>query len=141
MTGNLDSARHEPLFLLDESLSPDVAQALALVEYEIRAVADVLQKGVRDTEIIEWCKQNGAVWIHADDRAKRQHREQIQTSGIRTLLVHRRRGVMLARELLRILSYVLPQLILNYGERPRTRHYRAFAESEISRISLRPERI
>ena len=133
--------RREPRFLLDESLAPEVARALAIVDYEIRPLADVLEKGAPDPEIIEWCRQNGAVWIHADDSAKKDHRELLLTSGIRTLRVHRRRGVMQGRELLRILSYVLPQLMRNYAERPRTRHYKASALNEISKISLRPERI
>ena len=141
MTGNPSSERREPRFLLDESLSPEVAQALALVGYEIRHLSDALEKGTGDLEIIEWCRRNGAIWIHADNKAKSEHRESIQTSGIRTLRVHRRRGAMPAQEQLGVISYVLPQLIRNYGERPRTRHYGAFADSDISRISLRPERI
>ena len=141
MTGNHSSDRREARFLLDESLSTAVARALALVGYEIRHLSDALEKGTGDPAIIEWCRRNGAVWIHADNKAKSEHRESIQTSGIRTLRVHRRRGAMPAQEQLRVISYVLPQLMLNYGERPRTRHYRASADSEISKISLRPERI
>ena len=129
------------MFLLDESLTANVARALALVEYEIRAAADIFGKGVKDPEIIEWCSQNDAVWIHVDDRAKKEHRDQILTSGIRTVWIRRKRGAMVAQEQLRILSSVLPRLIHNYGERPRTRHYRASAESEISHPSLRPQRI
>ena len=141
MTGNLSSERRAARFLLDESLSPEVAQALALVGYEIRHLSDVLGKGTDDTEIIDWCRRNGAIWIHADDRARIEHRERLLTSGIRTLWIRRKGGAMPSQEQLRIISYVLPQLIRNYGERPRTRHYGAFAESEISRISLRHERI
>lgn len=141
MTGNPSSERRAARFLLDESLSPEVAQALALVGYEVRHLSDALEKGTGDPEIIEWCRRNGAVWVHSDNKAKSEHRESIQTSGIRTLWIRRKGGAMTAQEQLRVISYVLPQLTLNYGERPRTRHYRAFAESEISRISLRPERI
>lgn len=143
MTGNTDSRRREPLFLLDESLVPDVARALASVGYEIRVTNEVFEKqGAKDPEIIEWCRQNDAVWIHADNRAKRQHRNRIQTSGIRTLWIRRnKRDGMSAKEQLRILSFVLPRLIDKYGEQPETRHYSASAVNEISKISLRPERI
>lgn len=141
MTGNTGLRRREPLFLLDESLAPNVTRALALVEYEIRATTDVFGKGVKDPEIIEWCSQNSAVWIHVDDKAPKEHRELILTSGIRTVWLRRKGGAMVAREQLRILSSVLPRLIHNYGERPRTRHYRASADSEISHPSLRPQRI
>ena len=133
--------RREPRFLLDESLSSEVAQALAIVGYEIRPLAEVLEKGAPDPEIIEWCRQNGAVWIHSDDSARRDHRELLLTSGIRTLWIRRKRGDMIAREQLRIISSALPRLMRNYAERPRRRHYRASAESEISHPSLRPERI
>ena len=68
-------------------------------------------QGVTDPEIIEWCQINGAVWIHADDRARKEHRVILQTSGIRTIWVYRKRGLMTAREQLRILSFVLPKLM------------------------------
>ena len=130
------------MFLLDESLTANVARALALVEYEIRATIDVFGKGIKDPEIIEWCSRNDAVWIHADDRAIIiEHRELILRSGIRTVWIRRKGGAMVAREQLRILSSVLPRLIRRYGEQPRTRHYRASADSEISHPSLRPQRI
>ena len=142
MTGNTDSTRREPLFLIDESLVSAVARALELVDYEIRVTTEVFGKqGTEDPEIIEWCSRNGAVWIHADNRAKRQHRNLIRTSGIRTVLIRRRGGAMAPREQLRILSYVLPRLIHEYVAHPRTRHYSASAVNEISKISLRPERI
>ena len=141
MTGNPGSERREPLFLIDESLSSEVAQALALVGYEILSLSEALEKGAPDPEIIEWCRQNGAVWIHADDSAKNDHRELLLTSGIRTLWIRRKGGEMFAREQLRIISSALPRLIHNYAERPRRRHYRASAENEISHPSLRPERI
>ena len=142
MTGNTGLTRREPRFLFDESLNIDVAAALTLVGYGIVSISDAFGRtGIQDPEIIEWCRLNDAVWIHADDSAVREHRELLLTSGIRTLRIQRRRGAMIAREQLRILSYVLPRLIREYGERPRTRHYRASAVNEISKISLRPERI
>ena len=83
-----------------------------------------------DPEIIAWCRNNGAAWVHADDRARRAHQALLQTSGIRTLLVSRERGRMSAKEQLRILSVVLPKLLENWQRRPATRHYRATAVSQ-----------
>ena len=134
--------RRELMFLLDESLAPVVARALTLVGYEISSTTDVFgEQGVKDPEIIEWRSQNDVIWIHADDRARRDHRELLLTSGIRTLWIRRKGGAMTAREQLRILSSVLPRLTHNYGERSKARHYRASAVSEVSNPSLRPEQI
>ena len=83
----------EPLLLLDESLSPAVAQALQLVDYNVTTVRDLFRReGVLDPEIIPWRREHQAVWVHADDRAINEHRAMLQTSGIRTLWVRRQRG-------------------------------------------------
>lgn len=142
MTGNPGSERSDPLFLLDESLSPKVARALALVGYKISPAIDVFRrKGVKDPEIIKWCEQNGVIWVHADDRAKRQHGKLIRTSGIRTLWIRRKGGAMIVREQLRIISYAFPQLMHNYGEQPETLHYSVSAADEMSNPALMPEEI
>ena len=129
MTGNITSSPHEPLFLLDESLTPAVADALNLVGYNFATVYDTFtDRGALDPEIIEWCRSNnGAAWVHADDQARRAHRALLQTevssnsvgSGIRTLWVSRERGRMSAKEQLRILSVVLPKLLDNWHRRHR----------------------
>ncbi len=138
MTGKRASLADNLRFLLDESLVPVVAQALASVGYEIADVESSLgSKGVKDPEIIEWCKVNNAVWVHADDRARKQHRALLLTSGIRTVWVYRKRGAMSAREQLRVLSFTLPQLLHNWQESPRQRHYRVSATDEFSKPSLR----
>ena len=138
MTGKRASLADNLRFLLDESLVPVVAQALASVGYEIADVESSLgSKGVKDPEIIEWCKVNNAVWVHADDRARKQHRALLLTSGIRTVWVYRKRGAMSAKEQLRVLSFTLPQLLHNWQEFPRQRHYRVSATDEFSKPSLR----
>ena len=142
MTGNLDYDPDNPLFLLDESLAPAVAQALRLVGYNIADVETAFgHKGVKDPEIIEWCRTNQAIWIHADDRARRQHRAQLQTSGIRTIWVFRPRGRMTGREQLRILSFVLPKMIAALDQCTRHRHYRVSATNPTSTPSFRPTTI
>ena len=127
----------EPLLLIDESLSPNVASALKLVEYNAITVREAFsdRPGVADPEIIEWCKIHNAVWIHADDRARKKHKKQIIATGIAFLWVYRPKGVMSAKEQLRILSYVLPDFIDRLGKYPTQLHYRASAHGE----SLHPK--
>ena len=139
MNGNRGSVELSPRLLLDASLSPVVAEALAIVGYDILDVSAVFgHYDATDPEIIEWCKENGAVWIHADDRARKQHRATLQTSGIKTIWVYRTQGKMNTKEQLRILSFALPQLIQKWQESPRQRHYRVSATNELSKPSLRP---
>ena len=139
MTGNVASNPGDLLFLLDESLTPAVADALNLVGYNFTtAEAEFGHQGALDPEIIAWCQERRAVWVHADDRARRQHRALLQTSNIRTILIHRPRGRMTGREQLRILSFVLPKFLEDMGGRMGYRHFRATAANPISTPTLRP---
>ena len=138
MTGNLGYDPDNPLFLLDESLTPATACALRIVGYNIFDVETALgRKGVKDPEIIEWCRANQAIWIHADDRARRRHKAQLLTSGIRTILIFRPRGQMTGKEQLRILAFVLPKMIERLEQGARHRHYRASATNPTSTPSFR----
>ena len=144
MTGNSASEPPEPRFLLDESLAPRVADALGFVGYDIQGVATAFDpdgtgraEGIKDPEIIEWCRTNGRVWIHADDRARKEHAALLLRSGTRTLWVFRPHGRMTAREQLRILAFALPKLLDHYETHPRRRHYRASATNPLSTPSLR----
>lgn len=140
MPGMPVSAPDEPLFLIDESLSRSVAKALELVGYNCDHIVTVFGKrGIKDPDIIAWCRDQGAVWVHVDDRARRQHRVQLETSGICTLWLYRKKGCMTAREQLRILAYVLPQFCREWNQKPSKRHYRASATSEYSRPALKPQ--
>ena len=139
MSGNPASEPPEPGFLLDESLAPRVAEALRAVGYDIQDVARVpdpdgtrRSAGITDPEIIEWCRTTGRVWIHADDRAKKQHAAHLLRSGTRTLWIQRPGGKMTAREQLRILAFVLPKLMDNFVESPGTRHYKATATNPLT---------
>ena len=139
MNGNRGSVGRNPRLLLDASLSPSVANALALVGWDIFDVSAVFGNyDTLDPEIIDWCRDNGAVWVHADDRARRQHRATLQTSGIKTIWVYRQQGRMSTREQLRILSFVLPHLIERWNDNPRQRHYRVSAPNETAKPGMRP---
>ena len=126
-------------FLIDESLSPNVAQALKLVGYDAVTVSEAFtgRAGVLDPDIIDWCKDHEVVWIHADDKARKEHGKQIITSGIAFLWVYRPGGIMSASEELRLLSYVLPDLIDRLELQPRRRHYRASVHGQASRPRIR----
>ncbi len=141
VNGNIVSKPHNPLFLLDESLVAAVARALNAVGYRFVTVLDVLGRETKDPEIIDWCREREAVWVHADDRARKEHRALLQRSGIRTVWVYRNRGQMTGREQLRILSFVLPKLIEHWRQRPGIRHYRASAANPLATPSLREVRI
>lgn len=134
---------NEPLFLVDESLDRNVAKALGLVKYNIAAVSDAFEgrSGVTDSEIIAWCRDNNAVWAHADDRARKEHQKEIITAAIRTLWVYRPGGVMSSKDQLRILSYKLPDLIHQLGQSPRSLHYKVSTHGEATRKRIRLERI
>lgn len=123
----LSPSPREPLFLIDDSLSRDVARALRFVGYNFTSVFDAFDSRPRvlDPEIIDWAKDHDAVWVHADDKAKKKHRAQILSAGIRTLWIYRRQGKMSSRDQLRILSYVLANLLEQYSKYPSRLHYAA----------------
>ena len=148
MSGNPVSEPPEPGFLLDESLAPRVAEALRAVGYDIQDVARVFDPdgtgrsaGITDPEIIEWCRTTGRVWLHADDRAKKQHAAHLLRSGTRTLWIQRPGGKMTAREQLRILAFVLPKLLDNFAESPGIRHYKATATNPLTTPRLSRVRV
>ena len=148
MTGNSASEPPEPRFLLDESLAPRVADALGFVGYDIQGVATAFDpdgtgraEGIKDPEIIEWRRTNGRVWIHADDRARKEHAALLLRSGTRTLWIQRPGGRMTAREQLRILSFVLPKLLDNFAESPSVRHYKATAANPLTTPRLSRVRV
>ena len=142
MTGKSVFGQDDQLFLLDRSLSLLVAKALRKVEYNFRAHDEVFDEhNTPDPTIIDWCKENAAVWVHADERAKRQHRSALQTSGIKTLVVHRPPTGMSAKELLRILTFALPQLDERWRKDPSVRHYKVQAANSTSTPRLSKLRV
>lgn len=55
-----------PKFLVDENLSPLLAQYLRELKYQARAVREVNLKGKSDEKILEWVKKRKTVLITAD---------------------------------------------------------------------------
>ena len=128
-----------PLFLIDDSLDWNVAEALRLVSYNVTSVYKAFkgQPGIKDPVIIEWCKFNYATWVHADDRARKEHRKDILTAGIRFLWVYRPGGIMTSKDQLRIISYVLPDIIDKFLNNPKKLHYKVSAHGEAPRKRIR----
>ena len=124
----ISSAINNPLFLIDESLNWNVAKALRLVEYNVTTVYEAFnnRSGVQDPEIIAWCNSNDAVWVHADDSARKEHKKDIVTSGIRFLWVYRPRGMMSSSQ---------------FMDHPRRLHYKVSAHGELPRKKIRLETI
>ena len=131
-----------PLFLIDDSLDWNVAEALRLVCYNVTSVYKAFngESGIKDPIIIEWCGINNATWVHADDKSRKEHKKDILTARIRFLWVYRPGGIMSSKEQLRILSYVLPDLIDKFLNNPKKLHYKASAHGEAprKRIKLEP---
>ena len=126
MLGRIVSRPEDTLILLDDSLSPYVADALSLVGYNATSTRNVFdnRQGVTDREIIEWAGASSALWVYSDDKPKRESAKTILTEGVRTLWVHRPRGVMSAREQLAIVSHLLPERLDRLSSPDSPGHYR-----------------
>jgi len=98
------------------------------------------RSGVTDPEIIEWLHQHQAVWVHADDRAKKEHRKLLAACNVKTLWVYRPGGCMSSAEQLRILAFVLPDLLDKYRQNPSHRHHRVDAHGQAPRPRIRLRR-
>ena len=53
-------------FLIDESLSPLLAEKIRVLGYYAKAVRETNLKGANDTEIVEWAIKNKAIIISGD---------------------------------------------------------------------------
>ena len=137
MLGNRDSVlQSNPRYALDESLARPVAQALASVGIPILSVIDIFGRpGATDDEILTWCRKEGGIWIHADDR---RHRRLLRegSGGARTVWVFRLCGKMRIAEQLRILAVVLPRLEDRIDSNPSILYYIASAASVLATPKL-----
>ena len=132
MTGNTASAPISPRYLLDESISRRIADALALVDVPIVTVRDQFKRaGTDDEDIVDWCGANNAVWIHADGAAYTKHTQRIRSSGTRTLWIQRPGGQMSRAELLRVIAVALPLVEQRFRENSMQLHYRVTAASPL----------
>ena len=104
-----------------------MGRALRKVGFRVALVSEIDEfQGVRrvtDDKLIPWMGDRHAVWIHADDNAKREHKKLLLAHAVRTLWVYRPKGMMSSREQLRALSYVLDDFLERLRAQPRKRHY------------------
>jgi predicted nuclease of predicted toxin-antitoxin system len=82
-------------FLLDNDLSPDIAESLRLFDFDIIHFKEVPQfqnrtTGVEDPEIIGWCKGNHRAWITHDFKARRQHEAAMKEARIHVIWIRGR---------------------------------------------------
>ena len=100
--------------------------------------------GTSDEDIIHWCAQHRAIWIHDDRGAIRENHQLLHTSGVWTVKMARGRQGRTGREQLRRLAYVLPHLLQkwhdSHNQRSPERHHEIKASNDKSQISLRPVR-
>lgn len=137
--GSFPSLRDPTIFLLDESLVPSVARALSLVGYSVHTVDDVLgRRGVKDPEIINWCGENEAVWIHADDNARREHARLINSAKISTVWVPRPKKGLSAKQQLSRLAYKMQAIESRVAGSKRPVHLKLSASGTVDepRVSL-----
>lgn len=104
-----------------------MGRALGTVGYPVILVSEIDEfqgiPRVTDDTLIPWMGDRHAVWIHADDNAKREHKKLLLAHAVRTLWVYRPTGTMSSREQLRALSYVLNDFLERLWTQPRKRHY------------------
>ena len=145
MTGKtlslLEGDSRNLVFLLDESLIPAVGNALNLVGYRFISTVVAFEKraNVKDPEVIEWAKSNRAVWVHADDSAKREHRKLILAAEIRTVWLYRRKGKMSDKEMLRALSFAMPEILERFDKHPARRHLKVSTHGAEPHPAIRVE--
>ena len=116
------------MILIDDTLDRFVADALRLVEFNVSSVYEVFDRRDRvlDPEIIAWLSnlKVPGVWVHADNRAKKQHRALIISSQISTIWVIRPKGAMSGKHQLRLLSWVIPNVLDDQAPFARPFHFR-----------------
>ena len=94
---------------------------------------------MQDGEIIAWLGQYQGVWVHADDKARVQHRKQILTSGISTLWVHRPRRGMSGVSQLRAVAYVIEEFLARKSALRRAVHCTVVVQGAQHRERVRLE--
>ncbi len=68
-------------------------------------------KGIDDEDIIPWCGEHDAIWVHADDNSKVEHKKRLETHGVKTIWLYRPKGRMSSKDQLRALTYALPRAL------------------------------
>ena len=79
-------------FLLDNDLSPDIATALRLFDFDVIHMKDIPEfqnrpEGVDDPELYSYCKDNNRVFITHDYSARKQHEADMKVARIHVVWI------------------------------------------------------
>lgn len=99
--------------LIDASLADrPLAKALGLVNYNTVAATEQFEHGAQDPLIIRWLGLQGGIWVTADEKAKREHAEEIKNAGIHIVWIrrHKKEGMSKKAQLLLLLWVIDPIL-------------------------------
>lgn len=115
-------------YLLDPSLNPELASALRVGLWDILAVHELFGVDVRtrilDEDIIPRCREEGRIWVTADEAARRRHTDHLGAHDIHVLWVKRKDGKMGTPYQLALLSQAILRLDQLLETRTdRRRHY------------------
>ena len=135
MNGKRRSTRqpNDIRFFLDESLPPQVGEALRLVEYPITTPVLTGKRGYEDEDLLPWLAEEGYVWVTKDEDALRRHRDTIIRHELSVVWVRglqRKKGTISIRQVFLILAVTLPRIERELSATHRPRHYLAFLRSD-----------
>ena len=102
----------DPFYLIDHNLSPSFAPVFTALGYKVTSVKESFPNHVRvpDEEIIDWLAARGrqnAVWVTADEDAKKTHAKLILARGISVMWVFRPKKGLSGLQELQLLSLVI----------------------------------
>ena len=116
---------------VDESLADmPLANVLRILDYNARAVKEVLPEGTKDEVLLGWLSLQGGVWVTADDRARRRHNQAIRAAGVNVLWVTRPRDGMSKKAQAYLLLGVLDKLLDGLVHARDPRWFRAYYSGE-----------
>jgi predicted nuclease of predicted toxin-antitoxin system len=97
-------------FLVDDDLSPLIAEVLGLFDVEVQTVQPALgSQGAGDEEIIPWLGQTRTIWITHDKKARTRHGQLLKRHKVTVLWI---RGKKLSNwEHVKIVFRVFEELV------------------------------
>lgn len=125
-------------FVFDEDVPSVVAEALRLVGYDAHHVRGVkgLSQAAEDTEIIDWCAKNRAVWVTADWKARTTKKHQALLRGRRVSVAWFRppsKSGWTRKEWFRVVVHWIERMESDFAiSRPRWCRYTSKTRQEIS---------
>jgi predicted nuclease of predicted toxin-antitoxin system len=82
------------MYLVDECISHRIATCLGVAGYKVTSVHDSLYSRASDQEIVEWCRQNGAILVTKDYQLKRKklHAAMLRQHAVSVVFFRERRA-------------------------------------------------